>query len=290
MTTNQIETMMKTFIINCEIEGKNFKVSYRLDPKGPLGAILQSRGSYEPEVSLFLMRVLRDGDLFVDIGAHVGYFSILASKLVGEKGQVVSFEPEEANFEHLQSNMALNNLSNITLFQRPVTEKIEMRTFYINSDGDGGHALWDPGLFPGNERSKANPQPRNVETITLDAVLSDKVVKKLPKIIKIDTEGAEKNVLEGAQVILQEGRVPFVICELHEFGLRQFGTSQEELRSFMRDYGYETFLLPPTGGLPMLVPHGVQIQSKFILNMLFTRPEWLSPYWLVMFVDPDKLC
>jgi len=277
------------FTINCEIEEKTFAVSYKLDPNGPIGAVIRSQGSYEPEVSLFLMRVLRDGDFFVDIGAHVGYFSILAAKLVGKKGQVVSFEPEDNNFEHLQSNIALNDLSNITLFQRPVTEKTEMRTFYINSDGDGGHALWDPGLFPGNERSKAKPQPRNVETITLDAVLSDKVVKNFPKIIKIDTEGAEKNVLEGARVILQEGRVPFVICELHEFGLRQFGTSQEGLRSFMRDYGYETFLLPPTGGFPKLIPYGVQIESKIFLNILFSQTEWLSPYWPVEFVDPNKL-
>jgi FkbM family methyltransferase len=185
--------------------------------------------------------------------------------------------------------MALNKLSNITLFQRPVTEKIEMRTFYINSDGDGGHALWDPGLFPGNERSKANPQPRMVQTITLDAALADTASNKLPKVIKIDTEGAEKSVLEGAQVNLQEYRVPFVICELHEFGLRQFGTSQEELRSLMMDYGYETFLIPPTGGFPKLIPYGVQIESKVFLNILFSQAGWLSPYWPVEFVDPNKL-
>ena len=288
MTTNQLKTMLETFTIKCEIAQKKLEVSYRLDPNGPIGAVIRSQGAYEPEVSLFLMRVLRDGDLFVDIGAHVGYFSILAAKLVGEKGQVISFEPEDINFEHLKSNMALNNLYNITLFQRPVTEKIEMRTFYINSDGDGGHALWDPGLFPGNERSKAKPQPRNVETITLDAVLSDKVVKKQPKIIKIDTEGAEKNVLEGARDMLEKRRVPFVICELHEFGLREMGASQDGLRSFMRDYGYETFLLPPTGGFPKLIPYGVQIQSKVFLNILFSQTEWLSAFWPVEFVDHNK--
>jgi FkbM family methyltransferase len=280
--------VMKMFTINCEIDNKKLEVSYRLDPNGPIGAVIQSQGSYEPEVSLFLMRVLRDGDLFVDIGAHVGYFSILAAKLVGEKGQVLSFEPEDINFVHLQSNVALNDLYNITLFKRPVAEKIEMRSFYINSDGDGGHALWDPGLFPGNERSKAKSQPRNVETITLDAVLSDKVAKKLPKIIKIDTEGAEKTVLEGGRDMLEKGRIPFVICELHEFGLREMGASQDELRSFMRNYGYETYLLPPTGGFPKLIPHGVQIQSKVFLNILFSQTEWLSPYWPVEFVDPNK--
>ena len=280
---------MKTFTLNCTIDAKNYEIYYRLNPNDSIGNFIRSGMPYEPDVSLFLMRILREGDFFVDVGAHVGYFSILAARLIGDTGQVISFEPEDSNFRDFQANVTLNNLSNIIQIQKAVNNKSEERTFYVNSDNGGGHALWDPALFPGNEKSKTTPKPRNVQTITLDSVLSDMGGKRCPKIVKIDTEGAEKSVLEGARDMLQKEKTPFIICELHEFGLREMGSSQYELRSLMQEYNYDTFLLPYDGGLPKLVPHGVQIQSKIFLNILFTRSEWLSPYWPVIFVDPDKL-
>ena len=160
----------------------------------------------------------------------------------------------------------------------------------MNKDADGGHALWDVGVFPRNVKSKEQPQTIQVEATTIDATLEALSPRRTPKIIKIDTEGAEHAVLKGAERTLKQAQssghfVPFVICELHAFGLKQLGSSPYLLRGYMHELGYETFLLFPQSQFPKLVPLEVELKSQYILNVLFSRVEWLRPYFPVEVVD-----
>ena len=98
---------------------------------------------------------------------------------------------------------------------------------------------------------------------------------------KIDTEGAEQQVCNGARQALERHAIPFVISELNDFGLQQLDTSQEGFRAFMKDLGYDTFLMDREGGFPKLLPNSVAIasKSKSVSNVLFSRIEFVAPYW-----------
>ncbi|MBO6949917.1 MAG: FkbM family methyltransferase [Rhodospirillales bacterium] len=128
---------------------------------------LQNGQLYEPDVFHAFVRVLEKGDRVFDVGANIGFFTLLSAALVGPEGAVVSFEPDAENIKRLSANIDLNGLNNVTTIERPASDKVEQVGFYINSDNSGGNALWDPALFPGNDESKANPKRLDMQTTTL---------------------------------------------------------------------------------------------------------------------------
>ncbi|HEY4132905.1 MAG TPA: FkbM family methyltransferase [Gemmatimonadaceae bacterium] len=222
---------------------------------------------YEPDTSLLLMSVLRDGDTFVDVGTHVGLFSSLAASLVGDKGRVVSFEPEARNFRQLNDHVALNGFKNVQPINAAVAAEEGEAEFWVNADNDGGHALWNVGEHGFNQLSRAKENRRIVPVTTLDSQFANNGAKT-PKLIKIDAEGCELSVLKGAKDLLAK-RVPYVVCEVNHFALKQMGTSEPELRAFMAAHGYETNAMNPETGeiIPMRPDQNVIYNGVF--NLLF---------------------
>lgn len=241
---------------------------------------------YEPDVAKLLIRLLGPGDVAVDVGANVGFMTVLMGCLVGPGGQVVAFEPDSANIERLRNNMVVAGLDNVTVIDRPASNRAEQLTFYINSDDSGGNALWDPGRYPGNERSKQQPRPLTVQATTVAQELH-RLGVGVPRVIKIDTEGAEQKVLEGCHALLEGRHVPFIIAELHLFGLAQMGSSQALLRGLMEGYGYSTFALYYDGTVPKFIPPGTEIIAPQIVNLLFSTPENLAGLWPQEVFDPS---
>jgi FkbM family methyltransferase len=246
---------------------------------------LQSGNFYEPDVSNILVKVLGEGDVVLDIGANVGFFTVLAARLVGPAGHVVAFEPDAANLARLRGNLVLNDIANVTVVEKAATNQEGQVRFFINSDNSGGNALWDPGQFPGNAKSLASPVSLAVAATTLDAECA-RLRLRAPKLIKIDTEGADQLVLEGARALLARRTTPFVIAELHEFGLAKMGCSQQSLRGLMEGFGYATFALSYGGALPKLVPPATRIEARLFINLLFSTPERVGEYWPTTFIDP----
>jgi FkbM family methyltransferase len=240
---------------------------------------------YEPEISRLLLQVLRDGDTAIDVGANVGFFSILAAAMVGPSGRVICFEPDPANRTRLTNNLAVNDFKNATLIESPAADKAGMVDFYINSDNSGGNALWDPAQFPGNVRSQAEKKVSAVRATTIDAEVKRLRLAK-PKLIKVDTEGADQRVLEGARKLLAKTAIPFVVSELHEFGLERMGCSQESFRGYMEGLGYSTFTLYYSGAMPKLIPPATKIRSKFIPNILFSTIDKVGRYWSEIVTNP----
>lgn len=248
-------------------------------------AHLESGAFYEPDVAKSMIRILRPGDTVVDVGANVGFFTVFAAMLAGATGAVVSFEPDPNNLWRLRRNIALNNLANVTVIESPVTDRPGEVQFFHNSDDSGGSALWDPGVLPANVRSLASPQPFHLTATTLDQALAERGVAT-PRLIKIDTEGAEHRVLAGTEQLLRDQRVPFIIAELHPFGLDRMGSSAEALRGFMAERGYDTFCLYYDGSLPKLIPPGTTLRLPFILNLLFSTQADVARVWPVETFNP----
>jgi FkbM family methyltransferase len=150
-----------------------------------------------------------------------------------------------------------------------VADAAGIAQLYVNADDDGGHALWDVGLHAFNARSRATPQPRRVRVTTLDSYFAGQAVKSL-KAIKIDAEGGELRILQGAQGTLERYRVPFVICEINRFALERMAASEGQLRSFMSGLGYQTYLFAPDGGsLVRLAEDQTVAGDEFVFNLMF---------------------
>jgi len=157
--------------------------------------------------------------------------------------------------------------------------------FFLNSDDSGGNALWDVREFPGNTASPDAEIKRTLQGSTLSHLLSE--VPTPVTLIKIDTEGAEESILRGGVAALLDQRPPYIITELHKFGLKQMGHSEFSLRSLMKKLGYECFVLGFKGGLPKLIPEGVSINTPFIANLMFCSIDSLAKVYESEVLDPQ---
>ena len=234
---------------------------------------------YEQETARVLDLILQPGDTFLDIGGHIGFFSMVAAAMVGPAGRVFTFEPDPSNYQHLLHHIAINDYHNVFPCHWAVGQTSGVVEFFFNPDNDGGHALWDPGKHPFNEKARANVVKRPVFLTALDDFFRG-AQPGFVKLIKIDTEGNEVNVLRGAKQFLVSAQVPAVIAEFNQFGLEQMNSSEAELRSLMAELGYTTYAL--VGNLPVRLQPGQSIQSQVIYNFLFVNAALqalAAPLW-----------
>lgn len=274
------ETIKRTFQFSAKQGVQSFTINLdtsKMSQKSINDHIVNA-SPYEGEILHFAAQVLSGGDVFIDVGAHVGFLSLFAATLVGSNGRVMSFEPEPGNFQALQRNKADNGYDHITLYNAAVSNQTDTLRFWFNRDNDGGHALWNVGDHSFNTLSNAAPLIMDVTALVLKDCVADLGLETI-KILKIDAEGAERMVLEGAAPLLSAKRIDFIVCEINEFALNKLGTSQDDLRRFMASFGYATFALPGKGGLPKLIPQGVTLRSQGVFNVLFTQPDRLAPYF-----------
>jgi FkbM family methyltransferase len=176
----------------------------------------------EPQQSAAMAKALGSGQVFFDIGANVGYYSILASRLVGTRGTVIAFEPVIRNLSYLYRHIILNSANNVVVLTAACADSVSISTFSAGESYAEGHLAGDDdsaGRGVGATRSI-------VPTVTVDAVVRQFGVS--PDVMKIDVEGAEYLVLKGAYATLLEAK-PCIFLSVHSDALRS--TCLEHLRS-----------------------------------------------------------
>jgi FkbM family methyltransferase len=244
---------------------------------------------YESDESIFLMHALNGGDCFVDVGANIGYFTIIASRLVGEYGSVYAFEPEQSNYERLLHNISLNKCANVNFYDCAVGADDRTVDLFVNSDNDGGHALWNPGEHSYNIQSRSRIILQPTRQIMLDTIFNTANPATKITVLKIDTEGYEHQVMIGALDTVLQHRVPFVMAEINRLGLRKSGSSETVFRSYMHNMGYIAYVaesIHEQGGrayvqLPRLfVP--MPENQEVVYNILFSLPGELDRLNLVL--------
>ncbi|MEB3343708.1 FkbM family methyltransferase [Okeania sp.] len=270
------ENDIKTISIKWQSNSKNQEIKLSLDSNKFTQKLMlecfKKGQTYESEIFELLCRFLRTNDCFIDIGAHIGYYSILAAKIVGNKGKVFAFEPELSNYQKILENINLNSLNNIKLFNMAVGSETKETQIFVNQDNDGGHALWDVGQHPFNYKSLHNQTMQNTQLSKLDNILSQAGDITNLKMIKIDTEGAELNVIKGAVNTISQYNVPYIICEINRFGLERMGTNETELRKFMNFLDYETYLLTSNSSNSLVkLPVGKYHKTSHVFNVLFKK-------------------
>ena len=227
---------------------------------------------YESETSNFVGTILQPGDTFIDIGAHVGYFSMLAAQLVGPTGTVYSFEPEPANYAHLLEHIEVNGATNVRPLHWAVGAAPSIAEFFVNADNDGGHALWEVGRHPFNEQTRKAPVSRKVFVTSLDTFFEGRDMRTL-KAIKMDAEGAEFAILVGSRELLRRARIPFIIAEINRYGLESMGASERHVRALMTELGYETYLFQPGQSFIQRLQPDETPQTDYVFNVLFRHPD-----------------
>lgn len=189
-------------------------------------------GASEPAVQAQLMERLRPNGVFFDVGANVGFMTLLGARLVGEAGEVVAFEPLAENRDLLGRNLQANGCSNYRVI--PVALSDECGTVEMVLDDGTGRA----GI---NGLERAGKQTRTVQCATLDS-LSD---LPAPDLVKIDVEGAEAKVLAGMRRSLREHR-PVLVIEIH-------GAQEQPVRDVLAEVGYTIQPLEHEGGMQHLL-------------------------------------
>ena len=181
----------------------------------------------EKEEVIFIKKVIKDGDNILDIGANLGFYSLLFSSLT-PNGKIFSFEPSTTNFEKLCKNIELNKKNNIKQFKLAISNKIGNSKLYLA----GKENLNDGGNFIDENKKNydfTSIKFENVQTNTLDNFLDKKIFFKLAK---IDTEGNELNVLEGMTYFL-ENNLKFLLIET--------GENLKEISLFLDKYNFKIF-------------------------------------------------
>jgi len=145
-------------------------------------------GFWEPNNSSLISSILRPGDVFVDIGANIGYYTLLASTLVGSGGRVVSIEASPAIFEQLRTNVVLNKASNVRMVNIAVSDSTGQLPLY-------GGGRWNRGATSTAPRQPGQALEATVPAAPLDRLLSDDEMQRVA-LVKIDIEGGETPVLE----------------------------------------------------------------------------------------------
>lgn len=173
-------------------------------------------GSFEEtEVNMFRDK-LENGMTVIDIGANIGYYTIIAGKRIGGNGKVLAFEPEENNFSLLTRNISLNKLDNVSVFKVALANKTGEESLYLDNDNKGHHSL-------SSQKSKTEKRVL-VRTDTLDSIL-EKYGSHKVDLIKMDIEGAEFLALEGMAKTLAINPELILFTEFYPQAIRRLGRS-----------------------------------------------------------------
>jgi FkbM family methyltransferase len=225
-----------------------------------VGADIYQRSYIEPTLTRVLLETLRPGMVFVDVGAHYGYHSLVASEAVGQRGLVLAFEPARHTFEVLLKNVGL--LENVRAHQLAVhsaSGTMDLQDFGIRHSAL--NTLMRTARVPDAERRQLRAATYPVPCVTLDEFVL--LAGVMPDVVKLDAEGSELSILRGMRRILVEGS-PLVTVETGDYeGMGSPGTAL--CIDFLNRLGYRC--LEYTNGLR---PHDRRSRYGYD-NLYFVR-------------------
>jgi FkbM family methyltransferase len=201
-----------TGIVEVEVMGSRLFVNSHDTGSAPY---LIMHGEWDPPQTDIIKALLKEKMVFVDIGANIGYFSLLAAGIVGETGKVIAFEPDVDNYALLMENIETNSSKNIIPVRKAVSDNAGKASFYLKSENLSAHSLV----------KEKDTTVVEVETVTLDDFLGDDLTAH---VIKIDVEGAEPLVWKGMQKTISANKKCAIITEFYPNAIVALGYSPAE--------------------------------------------------------------
>lgn len=235
-----------------------------IDGSSQTGRMLYATGEYESETSRLIRSLLNPGDTMIDVGANIGYFSILGARCVGPSGGVLAFEPVPPVRERLQRNIKLNGLDNVTIHAEALSDRSGVIQLFTGPQNDTGLA-------------SLRPLPDSTTIHVTQSRLDDLWDPAAPiALVKIDVEGAELTALRGMRACLERYR-PHVIVEITDEYLRAMGESASALVVYLLERGYSMYQITHRRLDPIAGPEDLgRCPGQF--NALFTTDTDLAAH------------
>jgi FkbM family methyltransferase len=239
---------------------------YLLYPGENAGVYLEHDGNYETAEVRLCETLLEPGDLAVDVGANIGLYALLFSQLVGEAGHVHAFEPAPSNFTRLQVNLLLNETRNVTATNAAVFSRNGTVTLNLFRPGLGSwHSIGRPELPDPFDTSRvvAPTGAVEVDALTLDAYAASAGLEQIA-LLKVDVEGAEPEVLEGAGGLLERGAVHAILFEVSLPQAESLGHDAREPFAQLDRLGYECRRIEADGSPGARVERAVERYANYV--------------------------
>lgn len=233
------------------------------------GVIMYLNEAYETAESAWLKATLKPGMVVIDVGAHVGYFTTLAARLVGPAGLVIALEPDPHNFRLLTKNIQYNGFRNVRAIRIAAGEHVGCATLFHSLDNHGDHRLVDDGHLG---------RPLVVPIAPLDEIMRTLDLPHV-EVIKIDVQGYEARVIAGAQGILAASSAIKILSEFWPYGLARAGVSAAQFFNDLSRQGLAASLLTEDGltrpvtwpGLRDALPHLDPEHPDVFINLVWER-------------------
>jgi len=219
------------------VPGSHKRLIFECDLRNTLAREVYFTGMYEPQATILLRQLLAPGDVFVDVGANWGYFSLLAADAVGDKGRVIAIEADPRMYRTLFCNVALNKFPALTPVHVAAAAEpgtLTMLGFSEENDNWGISRIVD-GATNGGKTFEVPAKP-------IDAILDEQGVQSVD-LLKMDIEGAEGFALAGMKKGFASGRYRRIVLELHPEELKEHGQTAAEIIRTLRDAGYRGWLI-----------------------------------------------
>jgi len=198
-----------------------------------ISAKIARDGEWEPFETELVQRFLGRGDIFVDIGANIGWYTIIGASRVGPTGHVYAFEPAHENLDVAARNVALNGFENVTLERIAIAESAGSASLFLSTENLGDHRLFQAGEARSAEA---------VQTVTLTDYFADK--PGAIRLVKMDTQGSEAKIFEGITVDFARDRsIGAFIFEFWPRGMAESGISADRLISRLRALGMQCYVI-----------------------------------------------
>ena len=247
--------------------GKHLKV--RLYPHDVIGKNIFIFGLFEKAECRFVTRFLQPGMIFLDLGANLGQYTLLAARRIGPAGQVHSFEPSTRMFAELQFNVALNDLASCCVLNHAAVS---------DRPGHGRLALYKPGyevfgtLGDQERHSHALIGYETIPILTLDEYVEQKQLERVD-LIKMDIEGAELPALQGATKLLSCPHAPALVLEFSDANSVGFGYHSLETWDYLTQFGYQLYRFDRRGKIGRLAPRPANFAQSQNLVALKSSPN-----------------
>jgi FkbM family methyltransferase len=195
---------------------------------------IREQGIWEPYETSLVLSLLEEGSVFVDVGANIGYFTVLAASLVGPGGAVFAFEPDPANFGLLQANVTLNSVDRqVSALQAGLAGTSGDGRLFLSADNLGDHQIY---------ATDAQRASLPIVLVNGSEYLADRLARI--DLLKVDTQGSEYEVMSGLLPLLRQLEQPQrIIIELTPLSLRQAGASGRALIELLASLGQPMWII-----------------------------------------------
>lgn len=209
---------------------------------------LSINGVYEEFETEIVKKIIKKGDVVIDVGANIGYYTLIFAKLVGQEGKVFAFEPEPTNFNILKKNVKINEYENVILINKAVSNKTGKMTLDLDEINKGGHSI-----------SKNNSE----KTIEIESTKLDDYFKTYDgniNFIKLDIEGAEVEAIKGMSETIEKNEEVNIMAEYNPLSLSNLGSNSEEYFKSLMKFGFKIYDLD--AGRKKMIPINSRIDLK----------------------------